>query len=126
VRRITIGDKALELPGEVSTPVRVDFVDTFPPAVPQGLAAVLVPEEKTIDLSWQPDTEPDLAGYIVYRTENDTGWHRISGQPPIPSPAYRDTSVEPGHSYRYAVTAIDQTGHESERSSPTTESVPNP
>lgn len=93
--------------------------------------AVFVPEEKTIDLSWEPDADPqidqDLAGYIVYRAENgDSQWQRVSPAQPIPSASYRDTTITAGHSYRYAVTAIDQTGHESKRSGEATESAPNP
>jgi len=121
------GDE-IDLPGEISAPVRVATVDTFPPAVPQGLVAVYVPEEKTIDLSWEPNTEEDLAGYIVYRAgpESGAGWQRISGPQPLTGAAYRDASAEPGRSYRYAVSAIDQLGHESDRSAKAAESVPNP
>ena len=117
---------ALELAGELSPPVRVEVVDTFPPAVPHGLAAVLVPDDKTIDLSWEPDSEDDLAGYIVYRAEADGGWTRISGAEPLNAPAYRDSTIAPGHDYRYAVTAIDLTGHESKRSVEAREIAPNP
>jgi hypothetical protein len=34
--------------------------------------------------------------------------------------------VQPGHTYRYAVAAIDQLGHESARSEEAEENVPNP
>jgi hypothetical protein len=118
------GKKSLELAGEISAPIRVDVVDTFPPAVPRGLVAVPVPDEKTIDLSWQPDTEEDLAGYIVYRAESDGEWKRISGPQPLEGPAFRDQTVAAGHSYRYAVSAIDLTGHESQRSVEAQESIP--
>jgi hypothetical protein len=118
------GKKSLELAGEISAPIHVDVADTFPPAVPRGLVAVLVPEEKTIDLSWQPDTEKDLAGYFVYRAGSDGEWKRISGPQPLEGPAFRDQRVEPGHSYQYAVTAIDLTGHESNRSAEAQESIP--
>jgi hypothetical protein len=123
---VSSGGATLELAGENSAPIRVDVVDTFPPAVPQGLAAVLVPEEKTIDLSWQPDTEEDLAGYIVYRAESDGNWKRVSGPQPLAGAAWRDAAIEPGHSYRYAVSAIDLTGHESKRSAEAQETFPNP
>jgi hypothetical protein len=130
VEQITVGGNLMELAGEISAPIRVDVVDTFPPAVPRGLVAVFAPPEKTIDLSWEPDTEDDLAGYIVYRrdqnpAENDA-WKRISGGEPLVGPAFRDSTIQPGHSYRYAVTAIDLTNHESKRSEEATESVPNP
>ncbi len=118
------GKKSLELAGETSAPIRVAVVDTFPPAVPRGLVAVLVPEEKTIDLSWQPDTEEDLAGYIVYRASSDGAWKRISGPQPLEGPAFRDPSVEAGQRYRYAVSAVDLTGHESKRSAEAQEAIP--
>jgi hypothetical protein len=124
--RVQENGAAMELAGANSTPVRVSVMDTFPPAAPQGLAAVYVPEQKTIDLSWEPDTEEDLAGYIVYRAEASGEWKRISGPQPLVGAAYRDASAEPGHSYRYAISAIDQLGHESKRSAEAAESVPNP
>ena len=120
------GKQILELAGPVSAPVKVDVVDVFPPAVPQDLAAVFVPEKNTIDLSWQPDTESDLAGYIVYRAVDDGEWKRISGPEPLSGPAYRDAAIENGHNYRYAVSAIDGSGHESKRSQEATESTPKP
>jgi hypothetical protein len=124
--RVSAKGAVMELAGAVSLPVRVNVVDIFPPAVPQGLAAVYVPEQKTIDLSWEPDTEEDLAGYIIYRAEAGGEWKRISSDKPLTGAAYRDASVEPGHDYRYSVSAIDQLGHESKRSAEAAESVPNP
>ncbi len=133
VARVTVGSKTLELDGEFSAPVRVEALDIFPPAVPTGLAAVATVGEAgtgpSIDLSWQPDTETDLAGYAVYRREdggtNET-WQRISPAQPLVPPGFHDAQVQPGHTYRYAVTAIDQGGHESARSVETEETVPNP
>jgi len=124
--RVQESGNTMELAGESSAPVRVNVVDTFPPAVPQGLAAVFVPEQKTIDLSWEPDAEPDLAGYIVYRADPGGEWKRISGALPLVGAAYRDASTEPGRNYRYAISAIDQLGHESARSAEAAESVPDP
>jgi hypothetical protein len=31
----------------------------------------------------------------------------------IPTPAFRDTTVQVGHKYRYTVTAVDRAGNES-------------
>ena len=130
VLRVTVEGKTLELAGELSAPVRVEVRDIFPPTVPTGLAAVATTGDNgvgnAIDLSWQPVTDPDLAGYVVYRREGDGGWQRISPAGPLVPPAFHDAQVQPGHSYHYAVSSIDQGGNESARSAETEESVPNP
>ncbi len=138
VARVTVDGKTLELAGELSAPVRVEAQDIFPPAMPTNLAAVAISGENgaetapqnaplyAIDLSWQPVTDPDLAGYAVYRREGEAAWQRISPTEPLVPPAFHDAQVQPGHTYRYAVSAIGQNGHESARSAETEESVPNP
>ena len=130
VTRIPFDGQTLELAGALSAPVRVEALDIFPPAVPADLAAVATEiqgrSEAAIDLSWQPVADADLAGYAVYRREEDAAWKRISSAQPLVAPAFRDTNVQPGHTYRYAVSSIDQGGHESTRSAETQETVPNP
>jgi hypothetical protein len=130
VARITMGSQTLELAGPFSAPIRVEALDVFPPAVPTGLAAVATApsagSEAAIDLSWQPNTEPDLAGYAVYRREGSESWQRISPAQPLVGPAFHDARIQPGRAYRYAVTAIDQGGHESARSAEAEETAPNP
>jgi len=130
VARVTVDGVMLELAGPLSAPVRVEALDVFPPAVPTGLAAVATAASAgtaaSIDLSWQPGTEADLAGYAVYRREGDGAWQRISPAEPLAAPVYRDALVQAGHAYRYAVSAIDQGGHESARCAEAEESLPNP
>ena len=93
-----------------------------------GLVAVAAAGENgagpAIDLSWQPNTEADLAGYVVYRREGDGGWQRVSPATPVVEPAFHDPQVQPGHTYRYAVSAVDNGGHESTRSAEAQETVP--
>jgi fibronectin type 3 domain-containing protein len=129
-----VDGKTLELAGELSAPVRVEAADIFPPAVPTNLAAVATAIESgaqnaspfAIDVSWQPVAEADLVGYAVYRREGDGAWKRISLAEPLVPPAFRDMQVLVGRTYRYAVSAIGQNGHESARSEEAEESVPNP
>ena len=112
------------IPGDGSTvessdsfPVIVTPHDIFPPSVPQGLVApVLIPEPNApleVDLSWSINTETDLAGYHVYRSEQQDTPGQLLTPDLLLSPAYRDTSVQPGHRYWYAVTAVDRSGNES-------------
>jgi hypothetical protein len=131
VARVTVNGETLELAGPLSSPVRIAAVNVFPPAVPRGLAAVATAGAAgagpAIDLNWQPDTEADLAGYIVYRREVGTaerGWQRISPAEPVTAPGYHDDNVQPGHTYLYAVSALDEQGHESARSAEAEETVP--
>jgi hypothetical protein len=137
VARVAVNGQTLELAGPFSAPLRVDAVNQFPPTVPGGLAAVATAGENgnppAIDLSWLPDTETDLAGYIVYRREpgatpdsNAGKWQRILPAQPVVGPGFHDVGVQPGHTYSYAVTAIDQDGHESARSAEAQETVPTP
>jgi hypothetical protein len=125
VAHVKVGDTMLELAGELSAPLRIEVKNVFPPAVPVGLAAVASAGENGvfIDLSWQPDTESDLAGYIVYRRSEDGAWTRLTAKPSV-APAFHDSQVLPGERYRYAVSAIDQAGQESARSREAAESVP--
>jgi hypothetical protein len=130
VARVKTDSKIFELAGPLSAPVRVEVLDIFPPSAPIGLAAVAsAPGDGiagAIDLSWQPNTETDLAGYIVYRRTGGEGWQRISPAQPIVGPAFHDTGIQPGRTYSYAVTAIDLGGHESARSADVEETAPGP
>jgi hypothetical protein len=133
VTHATIDGKTLELAGPLSAPVRIVAVNVYPPRAPRGLAAVATAGTEgsgpAIDLNWQPNTEDDLAGYIVYRRDaNETAiaWQRISPSQPVVGPAYHDANVQPGHTYAYAVSAVDEQGHESARSPEAEETAPAP
>jgi hypothetical protein len=104
-----------------SDPLIVIPADTFPPATPQGVvAAVLGSPNGTseVDLSWSINSESDLAGYRVYRSEQENDKGKLVTPDLLISPAYRDTSVALGHSYWYRVTAVDRSGNESAPSPP--------
>jgi hypothetical protein len=116
VLELSLGGHRVIVDGAPSDPVTVVTRDVFPPAVPTGLVALTVPEEKAIDLSWNPDSEPDLAGYIVYRRRpRETSFQRLSAALII-APAFRDAIAVPGLKYAYSVSAIDLDGNESARS----------
>jgi hypothetical protein len=110
--------------GADSAPVRVFAHDIFPPAVPGGLQAVSSApgQQPFIDLIWTPDTDPDLAGYNVLRHEVGTSAQKINPEL-IKTPAFRDSNVLPGHTYFYAVSAVDVRGNESVPSVEASETV---
>ena len=126
IEGITLSTHKIEISSIPSPTVTLNTRDTFPPAAPGGLIAVASPDEHAIDLSWSPNTENDLAGYIVYRREagSSTPPVRISPAQPIAGAAFHDATAEAGKRYAYSVSAIDQDKNESPRSPETEESLP--
>ena len=119
-----------ELESSDSQPVTVTPRDTYPPAAPQGLVAAVLPGSTAgtvlVDLSWSINLETDLAGYRVYRSEQEGTRGQLVTADLLPTPAVRDTSVEPGHRYWYTVTAVDRAGNESAASAPLAVDVTQP
>ena len=104
--------------------------DTFPPAAPQSLVVAVMPgaadEGEVVDLSWSINLEADLAGYRVYRSEQEGTKGALLTKELLPTPAYRDTSVHNGQKYWYSVTAVDKAGNESVPSPPIAVEVAQP
>jgi len=116
VATLTPGGQPVEIQGPPSEAIEVSTKDTFPPAVPQGLAAVADSAGGAIDLSWTPDSDPDLAAYHIYRRDLQGGLPARQTASVGVETSFRDAAVEAGHTYAYSVSAVDQTGNESNRS----------
>jgi hypothetical protein len=123
VLSVHVAGHEVEISSSPSNTVNVDTKDVFPPKPPQQVVAVAT--EGAVDLSWAANTEPDLAGYIVYRSDSGSNPERISPPgAPLIAPAFRDTSAKAGHTYRYSVSAVDTNGNESSRSTDAEETLP--
>lgn len=72
---------------------------------PTGLAAAA--GDTLVDLSWTQNTEPNLAGYNVYRSETQGGPYTQINVGIVETNAYQDTSLTNGTTYYYVVTAVD-------------------
>lgn len=83
----------------------VTLADTFPPAAPRSLAAIAA--AGAINLIWEPNTEPDLAGYMILRAEAPGDTLQPLTPAPIRETTFSDTTVRPGVRYVYAVVAAD-------------------
>lgn len=98
---------------EVTKTVYVPELDTTAPAVPRGVTSITGDGEVTI--LWFESSEPDLAGYGVYRSRNVDGPYtriaEVSG-----TGSYVDHNVVNGLTYFYAVDAFDDNGNESDLS----------
>ena len=103
------GDSAVTTPP--SNPAEVDAADRFPPASPLNVRGVTIPG--AVDLIWSPNPEPDLAGYNVYRQQEQDGARLRLNRELLPTPLFHDPSVTPGNLYTYQVTAADGNGNES-------------
>ena len=128
--RSTIQVQGMTLESSDSPLVVLTPRDTFPPAAPQSLVAAVLPgapgEAKLVDLSWSINLETDLAGYRVYRSEQEGTQGELLTKDLLPTPAYRDTSVRNGQKYWYRVTAVDKAGNESAPSQPIAVEVEQP
>jgi cysteine-rich repeat protein len=85
--------------------------DMTPPAPPQGLTIIAV-NMSDIEIAWDANTEPDLAGYILYhRTVGETSFSPIA---PLPlSTSYTIIGLTPGINF-LKITAFDNSGIESD------------
>ena len=128
--RSVISVDGKEIESDNSEPVTVTPLDTFPPAAPQDLVAAVLPGAApstfVVDLSWSINLETDFAGYRVYRSEQEGERGQPITPDLLPTPAFRDSSVVPGHRYWYTVTALDRAGNESAPSSSVEVDIPQP
>jgi len=80
-------------------------------------------QQPFIDLIWAPGLEADLAGYNIYRREENGQAVKLNTEL-VKMPAYRDTAVQSGKTYIYSVSAVDVRNNESARSEEASERVP--
>jgi hypothetical protein len=99
-----IGAHAAE--SEATEPACVTPKDTFAPKAPQHLAAVAAPG--VISLSWDANTEGDLAGYLVLRGEAPGDTLQPLTPAAITATNFEDKTATPGVRYAYAIVAVDK------------------
>ena len=94
--------------GAYSNEANASSFDTLPPAAPQNLAASS--GNRQVDLFWDPNSEPDMLYYVVYRNLN-SGFTPSSsdsiGVVTFTDTTYTDNSVFNDITYYYKVTAVD-------------------
>jgi hypothetical protein len=130
VRTVAVGGQTLEVRSVPTAEVTVTMREDFPPDAPTGLVAApgFTGEEAArrpaIDLSWEPNTEPRIAGYRVYRRDAEQqAWQQLDSSL-VAVAAYRDSTVVAGHRYAYRVTAVNVAGIESPHSEEVLETAP--
>ncbi len=100
---------AVQLEGWKQPPIS----DTTAPAAPAGLTVnVPVSLSGVLELDWADNTEGDLAGYNIYRSETSGGSYSQIAAGVINSD-YTDAGLADQTTYYYVVTAVDTSGNES-------------
>ncbi len=97
---------AVDIESESSPAACVTPRDAFPPAAPKGMSAVA--GTGIISLSWDANTEGDLAGYLVLRGEAPGDTLQPLMAAPMTATSYEDKTVRAGLRYAYAIIAVDK------------------
>jgi fibronectin type 3 domain-containing protein len=100
---------------DLSTEKSITPLDTFAPAVPSTVTAVV--GTQSVELLWDRNLEGDLAGYRVYRDGKMIGESKDA-------PSFSDRTVERGKRYSYAISAYDRLNNESAKSEPVEVQIP--
>ena len=80
------------------------------PEAPQGLTAQ--PFTASIHLDWTPNSEADLAGYMILRAEDGTDqWNTIARK--VTATTFVDNRCRPGITYKYRIRALDRSNNRS-------------
>lgn len=108
VRRI--GDKTVEGVGAETMPILIE--DRTPPAIPSGLD--IVESDNMVHLTWDENTETDLAGYYVFRSMRPDGPFMMISNGLIKTNYFVDPDYKAG--MYYSVSAADEFNNESARS----------
>ncbi len=113
----TIKLEAEDLSGNISSSQSTVSIDNTPPSVPQLISATASSSDVTI--SWQANTDQDLAGYLLYRNDQlANGMGTVIGNLKpfyLQGAAYVDKSLPDGK-FVYYLIAVDQAGNMSDQS----------
>jgi len=124
VRAVSLGPLAKPVESLNSNSVELSQDDTYPPStptlLPPGIAA------GRIALFWTANPEPDLAGYLIYRSIDPNlpkDWTILTPSL-LTRTTFTDENVEPGKTYYYYIRAVDTAGNKSQPSEVVSETVP--
>ncbi|MCZ6676949.1 MAG: hypothetical protein O7E52_06840 [Candidatus Poribacteria bacterium] len=97
--------------------------DTEPPAVPRGIRSIT--GDGQVAIEWFPNGEGDLAGYQIWRDDDNDKVFDLLEEVSAGDSRYVDRDVRNGITYYYAVSAFDLDNNESDLS-PEVSDTPRP
>lgn len=125
IRTVSLGSNAEPLESVESETVSLTPTDTFAPSAPSSITIAAAPG--TISIFFAANPEKDIAGYKVYRSEDENlpkkDWKLLTPQL-LQTNVFQDTNVESGRKYFYYLVAVDKAGNLSENSEAVTETAP--
>ncbi len=86
----------------------IDYQDRFAPLPPVELSALGSVGE--VRLVWQASPDPDVAGYVIERSDPDAEFHRVNSEP-VAALEFTDRGLASGFTFRFRVAAIDRSGN---------------
>ena len=88
----------------------IGIAENQPPETPANLIGEV--DGNTVTLSWNPNTDYDIASYNVYRRDHNQFAYTLIGNISHPNIDYSEELAVDGH-YRYKIKAVDSGGLES-------------
>lgn len=85
--------------------------DTTPPSAPSGLSAT--GGDNTVALSWSANSESDLNGYNIYRSNTSGGSVTKVNASLVTGTSFNDSGLNASTTYYYTVKAVDTSFNES-------------
>ncbi|MFC1593664.1 hypothetical protein ACFL3O_01885, partial [Candidatus Neomarinimicrobiota bacterium] len=99
--------------------VTINIIDITPPSAPINIQVLQKPD--TVLVTWDPNTEPDLNYYNIYRNTNESDLLEniiLIGTTDSTQNYYNDTLIEDATTYYYGITAFDFNNNQSAMSIP--------
>jgi fibronectin type 3 domain-containing protein len=125
VRSVSLGTEGKPVESVNSNSIQLSPVDTYPPAQPEKLS--IGPAPGKLSIFWLANSEPDLAGYYLFRSTDPNltpkKWTQLT-KALYTKTTFSDENVEAGKTYYYYVIAVDNAGNESQPSEVASDTVP--
>ena len=125
VRSVSLGTEGKPVESLNSNSLLLSQADTYPPATPER--PQIGPAPGKLSIFWAANSEPDLAGYLLYRSTDPNlpkgRWTILTGSL-LTRTTFADENVEPGKTYYYYVVAVDTAGNRSKESEVVSDTVP--
>jgi hypothetical protein len=125
VRSVSLGTNGGQVESLNSDGLTVQPKDIYPPAAPNPVT--IAPAPGRLSIFFPAGTEPDIAGYNIYRSEDPNQpldrWTKLNSSP-LSKTTYQDEAIQSGKRYYYYVTALDTNGNVSQPSETVSEVAP--